>query len=34
MIINQTLKDIEVKCINDRSLDNSLKILNYFKEIY
>ena len=33
MIINQNLKDIEVKYINDGSLDNSLKILNYFKEI-
>ena len=32
-IINQTLKNIEIICINDGSFDNSLKILNYFKEI-
>ena len=32
-VINQTLKDIEIICINDGSLDNSLEILNYFKEI-
>ena len=32
-IINQTLKNIEIICINDGSFDNSLKILNYFKDI-
>ena len=32
-IINQTLKNIEIICINDGSFDNSIKILNYFKEI-
>ena len=30
-IKNQTLKDIEIICINDGSFDNSLKILNNFK---
>ena len=30
-IINQSLKDIEIICINDGSYDNSLKILNHFK---
>ena len=30
-IKNQTLKDIEIICINDGSYDNSLKILNNFK---
>lgn len=29
-IINQTLKDIEILCINDCSTDNSLKVLNDF----
>ena len=32
-IINQTLKNIEIICINDGSFDNSLKILYYFKDI-
>ena len=32
-IINQTLQDIEIICINDGSFDNSLKILKFFKEI-
>ena len=32
-IINQTLKEIEIICINDGSFDNSLKILYFFKEI-
>ena len=32
-IINQTLEEIEIICINDGSLDNSLKILNFFKKI-
>lgn len=31
-ILNQTFKDFEVICINDGSTDNSLSILNKFKE--
>lgn len=32
-IINQTFKDIEIICINDGSTDNSLNILNEYKDI-
>ena len=31
-VINQTLKDIEIICVNDGSTDNSLKILEKFAE--
>ena len=31
-VINQTLKDIEIICINDCSTDDSLKILNDIKD--
>ena len=31
-VVNQTLKDIEIICINDNSSDNSLNILKEYKE--
>lgn len=33
-IFNQTLKDLEVICVNDGSTDNSLAILEKFKSRY
>ena len=30
-LIAQTLKEIEIICVNDGSTDNSLKILNYYQ---
>ncbi|WP_418500042.1 glycosyltransferase, partial [Flagellimonas sp.] len=33
-ILNQTLKDIEVICIDDCSEDNSVEIINEYKEIH
>ena len=33
-IFNQTLKDIEVVCVNDGSVDNSLQVLEDFASKY
>lgn len=33
-LVNQTLNDIEIICINDGSPDNSLQILNEYKRLY
>ena len=32
-ILNQTIKDIEILCVNDCSTDNSLKILQEFSKL-
>lgn len=33
-LVNQTLEDIEIICVNDASTDNTLDILNQYKEKY
>ncbi len=33
-LVNQTLEEIEIIAVNDRSPDNSIKILNEYKEAY
>lgn len=33
-VLNQTLKDIEVVCVNDGSIDKSLEIINEYKNKY
>ena len=33
-VVNQTLKEIEIICINDGSIDNSVKILEKYRDKY